>query len=594
MKIPMPRLIPALIVSSMLFAAKSEMAQHPAADGAGQTFNTLSEQYFQQVYFKYAPTSGTSAGLHQYDTQLEDYSAAAIQKQIAALHEWEKKITTVDPSALDSEPAADRDILLNSIRAQLLQLEVIRGWEKNPDNYSTGVTNSIFTIMERPYAPVNVRLRAAVEREKLIPQAFVEARKNLKNPPRIYTEIALEQIDDDVSFFQNDVPQAFASATDPQTKAEFAKTNAAVIDAMKSYAAWMKSDLLPRSNGDFRYGADTFRKALAYNEMVDIPLDRLLQIAYDDLHKNQAEFARVAKEIDPTKTPQQQLVELAAIHPAPADLLKAFQDRFDSEIGFIRSHNIITLPSDVQPTLEETPPFMRATTQASMDPPGPFETHSTKAFFNVTLPEPSWSAQKTSEYMAAFNVGTIVSTSVHEAYPGHYVQFLWQPQFPSTIRKLLGANTNIEGWAHYCEQMMLDQGYNAPGVGAKDERESKLIRLGTLQDALLRDARFIVAIRMHTGVGGELTIPQAQDFFVTEGYQSRPIAEVETKRGTSDALYLYYTLGKLEIMKLRADLQQRDGASFSLQRFHDNFMRQGFAPIKVIRKAMLHDDSPVL
>jgi uncharacterized protein (DUF885 family) len=594
MKIPMPRLIPALIVSSMLFAAKSEMAQHPAADGAGQTFNTLSEQYFQQVYFKYAPTSGTSAGLHQYDTQLEDYSAAAIQKQIAALHEWEKKITTVDPSALDSEPAADRDILLNSIRAQLLQLEVIRGWEKNPDNYSTGVTNSIFTIMERPYAPVNVRLRAAVEREKLIPQAFVEARKNLKNPPRIYTEIALEQIDDDVSFFQNDVPQAFASATDPQTKAEFAKTNAAVIDAMKSYAAWMKSDLLPRSNGDFRYGADTFRKALAYNEMVDIPLDRLLQIAYDDLHKNQAEFARVAKEIDPTKTPQQQLAELAAIHPAPADLLKAFQDRFDSEIGFIRSHNIITLPSDVQPTLEETPPFMRATTQASMDPPGPFETHSTKAFFNVTLPEPSWSAQKTSEYMAAFNVGTIVSTSVHEAYPGHYVQFLWQPQFPSTIRKLLGANTNIEGWAHYCEQMMLDQGYNAPGVGAKDERESKLIRLGTLQDALLRDARFIVAIRMHTGVGGELTIPQAQDFFVTEGYQSRPIAEVETKRGTSDALYLYYTLGKLEIMKLRADLQQRDGASFSLQRFHDNFMRQGFAPIKVIRKAMLHDDSPVL
>ena len=356
----------------------------------------------------------------------------------------------------------------------------------------------------------------------------------------------------------------------------------------------MKSDLLPRSNGDFRYGADTFRKALALNEMVDIPLDHLLQIGYDDLHKNQAEFARVAKEIDPTKTPQQELAELAAIHPAPTDLLKAFQGRFDSEIAFIRSHNIITLPSDVQPTLEETPPFMRATTQASMDAPGPFETHSTKALFNVTLPEASWSSQKTSEYMAAFNVGTIVSTSVHEAYPGHYTQFLWQPQFPSTIRKLLGANTNIEGWAHYCEQMMLDEGYNAPGVGAKDEHESKLIRLGQLQDALLRDARFIVAIRMHTGVGGELTIPQAEDFFVNEGYQSRPIAEVETKRGTSDALYLYYTLGKLEILKLRADVQQRQGASFSLQRFHDDFMRQGFAPIKVIRKVMLHDDSPVL
>jgi uncharacterized protein (DUF885 family) len=433
-----------------------------------------------------------------------------------------------------------------------------------------------------------------VEREKLIPQAFVEARKNLRNPPRIYTEIALEQIDDDISFFQNDVPQAFAAATDTETKAEFAKTNAAVIEAMKSYAAWMKSDLLPRSNGDFRYGADTFSKALALNEMVDIPLDKLLQIGYDDLHKNQAEFARVAKEIDPSKTPQEELAELAAVHPAPNHLLQAFHDRFDSEIAFIRSHNIITIPSDVQPTLEETPPFMRATTQASMDPPGPFETHSTKAYFNVTLPESSWSAQKTSEYMAAFNVGTIVSTSVHEAYPGHYVQFLWQPQFPSSIRKIIGANTNIEGWAHYCEQMMLDEGYNAPGVGAKDEHESRLIRLGQLQDALLRDARFIVAIRMHTGVGGELTIPQAEDFFVAEGYQSRPIAEVETKRGTSDALYLYYTLGKLEILKLRADVQKREGGSFSLQRFHDDFMRQGFAPIKVIRRAMLHDDSPVL
>src|ERR1700744_3583920 len=167
MKTLMLRLIPALMVSSLLLTSQSEVAQHPTADGAGQTFNTLSEQYFQQVYFKYSPTAGTSAGLHQYDTQLEDYSAAGVQKQITALHEWEKKIAAIDPSALDAEPAADRDILLNSIRAELLQLEVIRGWEKNPDNYSTGVTNAIFTIMERPYAPVGTRLRAAVEREKL-------------------------------------------------------------------------------------------------------------------------------------------------------------------------------------------------------------------------------------------------------------------------------------------------------------------------------------------------------------------------------------------------------------------------------------------
>lgn len=453
--------------------------------------------------------------------------------------------------------------------------------------------------MERPYAPADTRLHAVVEREKLIPQVFQEARKNLKNPPRIYTEIALEQIDGLVSFFQSDVPSAFSTVTDPDTKAAFAKSNAAVIEALKSYGAWMKSDLLPRSNGDFRLGADIFRKKLAYDEMVDIPLDKLLQIAFADLHKNQAEFARVAKEVDPTKTPQQVLAELAMIHPAPDKLLPAFHNTFDSLIAFINSHHIITIPSTVQPTLEETPPFMRATTFASMDPPGPFETHSTKAYFNVTLPEKDWTQQHIAEHMASFNVGTIISTSVHEAYPGHYVQFLWMPEFPSKIRKVLGANTNIEGWAHYCEQMMLDEGYDAPGPNATAAqiRESHLVRLGQLQDALLRDARFVNSIKLHIGEGepgGKWTMEQAEDFFVKQGYQSRSVAVVETKRGTSDPTYLYYTLGKLEIMKLRADMMKKEGAAFNLETFHNNFMRQGFAPIKIIRKAMLHNDSPVL
>ena len=205
---------------------------------------------------------------------------------------------------------------------------------------------------------------------------------------------------------------------------------------------------------------------------------------------------------------------------------------------------------------------MRATTFASMDPPGPFETHSTKAYFNVTLPEKDWTAAHVAEHMASFNVGTIISTSVHEAYPGHYVQFLWQDQFPSKVRKLIGANTNVEGWAHYCEQMMLDEGYGQPGAGATDARESKLIRLGQLQDALLRDARFINSIKLHTAQGeasGSWTIDQAVDLFVTDGYQSHAVGLVETKRGTADATYLYYTLGKLEIMKLRGGSEGEAG-----------------------------------
>ena len=197
--------------------------------------------------------------------------------------------------------------------------------------------------------------------------------------------------------------------------------------------------------------------------------------------------------------------------------------------------------------------------------------------------------------MAAFNVGTIISTSVHEAYPGHYVQFLWMPQFSSKIRKLLGANTNIEGWAHYTEQMMLDEGYAAPPANATPEqiRESKLIRLGQLQDALLRDARFVNSIKLHTAWASSPSIRRST-FSSSDGYQSRSVGLVETKRGTADATYLYYTLGKLQIMKLREDLRKKQGAAFSLQDFHNNLMKQGFAPIKIVRKAMLHDNSPVL
>lgn len=234
---------------------------------------------------------------------------------------------------------------------------------------------------------------------------------------------------------------------------------------------------------------------------------------------------------------------------------------------------------------------MRATTTASMDTPGPFETKAKEAYFNVTLPDPSMTPAEVEGYMHGFNVGTVVSTAVHETYPGHYIQFLWVPQAPSRVRKLLGANTNVEGWAHYTEQMMLDQGYGQPGFGAKDATQAKWIRLGQLQDALLRNARFIVGIQMHTG---NMTMEQAEDFFQKEGYQSKENAVVETKRGAGDPTYLYYTLGKLEILKLRADLEKKEGKNFNLQNFHDNFLRQGFPPIKIVRQAMLGDNSPAL
>ncbi len=259
-----------LLLAATLLTATLAPAQNPQNDGPAQTFTALTNQYFDQ-YFHFNPTAGTSAGFHQYDTQLEDYSAAAVAAQQKFLHTFDTRLAAIDPTALDEADAADLLILRNNIKSQLLSLEVIRNWEKNPDNYSSGPTGSIFTIMERNYAPADTRLKAVVARERLIPQVLADARKNLKNPPHIFTEIALEQIDGTISFFQSDVPAAFTDAHDPAVNAAFTKSNAAVIQALKDYAAWMKTDLLPRSNGDYKLGADTFRKKLLYDEMVDTP-----------------------------------------------------------------------------------------------------------------------------------------------------------------------------------------------------------------------------------------------------------------------------------------------------------------------------------
>lgn len=567
----------------------AQQGSQPETGGSAE-FNHAVDEYFEQVYFKYAPTSGTLAGLHQYDTQLEDYSRQTVHQQIFDLHMFEHRFLRI-PRPTDLTAAGDYDMVIANIRSQLLTVETMRLWEKNADSYSSGVAGSAFSLMERKFASPDDRLRSLIAREKLMPGVLNEARQNLVDAPRVYTEIAIQQIPDTISFFRNDVPKAFAAAKNPALKREFAASNAAVVSALQKYQIWMQTELLPRSHGEFRIGAENFQKKLLYDEMVDIPIDKLLEIGQADLHKNQAAFDSLAREIDPSKTPRQILEELMKDHPTASQILPSFRNTFASLISFIQSRKIVTIPSPVKPILEETPPYMRATTFASMDTPGPYENKATEAYFNVTLPESNMTPQAKEELLQSFNIGTIISTSVHEAYPGHYIQFLWVKQAPSKVRKLLGSSSNAEGWAHYCEQMMLDEGYGQPGVGAKNDRESKLLRLGQLQDALLRDARFVVGIKMHTQ---NMSMDDATDFFVKEGYQSHNTGVVETKRGTADPTYLYYTLGKLQILKLRADVQQKEGSAFSLQAFHDEFLKQGSPPIRVVRRAMLGDGSPAL
>jgi len=554
-------------------------------------WNALVDEYLYKVYFPLNPTIATLDGVHNYDSEIEDYSHAGLEAQIKKLRDFVARLEQFPAEGLRLVDAADRQILLGTIRSQLLTLEIIRPQEKNPDVYSSGVTASIYFLMSRKFAPADQRLRSAVAREKKIPGILALAHDNLNNPPRIYTEIAIQQLPGIVAFYEKDVPLAFADAKDPEVKAEFAKSNAEVMAALTKYEEWLKTDLLPRSNGDFRIGAENFSKKLQYEDMVDTPLHRLLEVGMGDLRKNQTALRKVAKEIDPGKTPEQVMAQLGSMHPAPDKLMETFRGTFDGLISFIQQKYIITIPSASRPIVQETPPFERATTTASMDTPGPFETKAKEAYFNVTLPGPGDSPADVASLMGGFNIGTIVSTSTHETFPGHFMQYLWTARAPTKVRKAFYANTNSEGWAHYCEQMMLDEGYGQPGTGAQDALEAKYIRLGQLQDALLRDARFIVGIKMHTG---KMSFEEAKEFFVKEGFQTAKIAEIESKRGTSDPTYLYYTLGKLQILKLREDYKKKVGAAFVLGKFHDEFMSQGEPPIAVVRKAMLGDDSPVL
>jgi uncharacterized protein (DUF885 family) len=595
MKSRIPGLLLSLGAVFLAASAQTTQAQTAAANAAAGARDAallqLADEYFDQFFFPENPTQATAEGIHSYDEKLEDVSRAGVERHIKALHVFEQRLESFDESGLSERVRGDRELLLASIRSSLLTLELIKPWEKDPNSYPSIITNSAFSIMQRNFASPNERLRLLIAREQLMPAALRYARANLRNPPQIFTSITLEQMPGTISFFSTDLPSAFTGVDDRALQQHFASVNGQVIAELKSYERWLRRDLLPRSHGDFRLGAKTYSAKLSYDEMVDMPLDQLLKIGMADLRRNQAQFISLAKELGPDKSAEQVRADMAADHPDPKLLLNTFKSNFDGLIAYINARQIITIPAATQPILRETPPFMRATTFASMDTPGPFERVATEAYFNVTLPEASWDSKHVEGFMAQFSYATISSVAIHEAYPGHYVQFLWMHQVDDRVRKLIGANSNAEGWAHYCEQMVLDEGFGQPGQGSNDERSAKMLRLGQVQEALLRDARFIVGISMHTG---QMSMAQAIDFFVKEGYQSHEVGEVETKRGTGDPTYLYYTLGKLQILKLRADVQAREGSAFSLRTFHDRFMQQGFPPIKLVRRAMLHDDSPTL
>lgn len=570
------RSISLLIIALSITACGSPSVQQSTASvpSGNAAFDDVSRAYLEDLYTR-QPTWATYLGIHKYNDRLEDYSRKAVDDSIAAARQFRARVAAIDSASLSPEKQLDHEQLLRAIDSQLLNLEVLRPWAVDPDSYSSGLTRTAYIMIKRNFAPAEERLRQLIAREKAMPAALAEARKNLENPPRIYTEIAIDQLDGNRGFFETAVASAFPTVTDKALLAEFKAANDAVIAALADYKKWLQADLLSRSGGNFAIGEDTFRRKLAADEMIEFPLDELLQIAERDLRKNQAAFAETARQIDPKRTPADVLKTVEADHPAAEKLLSTTQAGLDALGRFITEKRIATIPQAAPARVEETPPFLRATTSASIDIPGPFEKVATEAYYNMTLPDPRTSAAEKNEFMSQWYFAAISNVSVHEVWPGHYLQFLYARELPSDIRKVLGARTNSEGWAHYCEQMVLDEGFHP---------DDPRYRLAQIQDALLRDARFIVGIRMHTR---GMTVADAEGFFVKEGYQSRPVARSESKRGTSDATYGYYTMGKLMILKLRDDYRAKTGDRFSLQDFHDTFIRLGPLPMPLIRKAML-------
>ncbi len=564
----------AVLAGVVTVGCGSRQPPAPAAGAGDAVFQTLVTDIVED-YYRQNPSGATYLGIHKYDDKLEDFSAGAIAANVASARAFRQKLDAIDPATLTLDAKLDHEFLQHQMDATVLQLDVVRGWEKNADAYSGAATNSVYTIMKRNFAPEADRLKLVIAREKQMPGLLAEARKNLKNPPKIFTEIAIEQIDGNQGFFKNDLPRAFSEVDDAALIAEFRASNAAVIAALGDYKAWLKKDLLPASNGSFALGADAYAKLLMANEMVDVPLDQLLVVAEANRQKNEDALVAAAKLIDPKLSVEDALKKVEADHPAPSALLKTTQDALDALRQFIVEKKIISIPESVDARVQETPPFQRSTTSASMDTPGPFEEKATDAYYNMTLPDPRWSKAEQADFMRQWYYPAIANVSVHEVYPGHYLQFLYAKRFPSLTRKVFGANTNIEGWAHYCEQLMMDEGFHAT---------EPAYRMAQLQDALLRDVRFIVGIKMHTQ---GMTVDQAKDLFATQGHQPAAIALSEAKRGAGDPLYGYYTMGKLGILKLREDYRAKQGAAFTLQKFHDTFIQLGPLPLPLIREKML-------
>ena len=561
-----------------------------AAQTADADYEAVAEEYIKG-YLAARPLEGTALGLHEYDGKIADYSRLALDAELSRLRRFDDRLNKFDPTKLSQRQSIDLRILQAAVKKELFQMQDISVFERNPMVYARAADLNIY--VQRNFAPLEDRVRSLIAIESQVPNILIAARTNLKEVlPKPFVELAIQIARGSSDFLKKDLPAAIAGLKDEQLRGAFQVSNRKAANALTDYAAWLEREKLPKASLDFALGEEKFRRLLAETELVDLPPQKILEIGLEQLKSEQDAFTKAAKIIDPDKSPIEVFRRIQSEHPKPENLIPDVAKDLDKIRKYVSSHNLVTIPSDVRAKVKETPEYDRATSFASMDTPGPFEKRATEAYYYVTPTENDWPEKQKEEWLTAFNYYTSDITSIHEAYPGHYVQFLRLNASPaSKVEKIFGSYAFTEGWAHYCEKMMIDEGYGSTTGATPSEEDAKRAakyRMAQADEALLRVCRLCVSIKMHTQ---KMSIDEATKFFQENCYYEEKPARSEAMRATFDPLYLNYTLGKLLILKLRDDYKAQQGDDFSLQKFHNELLNHGMPPIRLLREIMLKDQS---
>jgi uncharacterized protein (DUF885 family) len=536
------------------------------------------DEYLSYLY-EVHPTNATFDGVHLHDDLLEDFSRQAVDAQIRELGGFARRLAAIDPARLTDVERLERPAIESSIRARVFELEEVRSWERSLQHYADVLATSLAGQALFDYAPLAERARRVLSKLRQVPRLVQSARENIKDSPGIFLKVGLESVRGTLRFINDDLPRAFGDLGDLHLLGDLADVATEATSALGDLGEYVERDLAPRSKGSFRLGRERFQQKLLLEEGITLEADRLLSIAMRELRATQEEFRRVASRLngsDPLSAWQKAKQD----HPAAGQLVSVVQQQLAELVEFINRERIISMPEGAPVAVAPTPRFYRWTS-ASMWTPGPFEARPLRAFYYITDVDPSWPAERQDEHLRDFNYGALWSISIHEVFPGHFLHYQRLRQLDSKLRKsiLFSSTAFVEGWAHYCEQMMIEEGFR---------RTDPFVRLGQLAEALIRLCRVVVGVRLHCE---DMSVEQGVRFFREEAFLEEASARREAERGTFDPSYVLYSAGKLMLLKLREDYKAHEGAKYSLRGFHDTLLGNGTVPIWLHRALMLGEQN---